>query len=232
MKNREFSERITLYFAGRMNAEECAEFEAYASAHRELERELDELRPAFEALDREFEAASQTDFELSPARCAELRRSTDVNVLSFPAESGRPVAETGKTARRAIGRVSAWTAVAATLIMGIYLSQDAARPQAIDGTPASQHIAADVEPLDATPDQPLESTYVYSPGYGLDKPDPWRFRAPRQSLALAQTAPEAQEVVKLLDLFSPEPQWDSADYGLDGRRPYYRFSSRPIWGAI
>ena len=232
MKNHEFSERIPLYFSGRMNAEERAEFEAYSSAHGELERELDELRPAFEALNREFEAASQTGFELSPARYAELRRATDVNVLSFPAESDRPVAETGKAARRAIGRVSAWTAVAATLIMGIYLSQDATRPRAIDGTPPAQHIASDIEPLDAAPDQPSEPAYVYSPGYGLDKPDPWRFRAPRQSLALAQTEPEAQEVVELLDLFSPEPPWDSPYSGLDGRRPYYRFPSRPVWGAI
>ena len=94
MKNREFSERIPLYFAGRMNAEERAEFEAYASAHGELERELDELWPAFEALNREFEAASQTGFELSPASYAELRRATGVNVLSFPSESDRPCPET------------------------------------------------------------------------------------------------------------------------------------------
>ncbi len=237
MSYQELSRKIPLYLAGAMNAEERAELEAFAGEHVEFQKEIDELLPAFEALNRDFEAASQTTFQLSAARRAELRRATRVNVLCFPAKGGRPGAETGAAIRRAAGRVSGWTALAAALIMGVYLGLDATRPRTIDGTPPSQLIAADLEPLDAGPAQLPASTYVYRPGNGLGEahmlnPDIWSLPERRQPLELAQAASDGRQVFDLLEMFNPEPQWDPAYYGLDGPRTHYRFPSLRNRGAI
>ncbi|MDK1021510.1 MAG: hypothetical protein QGD90_07725 [Candidatus Hydrogenedentes bacterium] len=228
----ELSKKIPLYLAGRMNAEERAELEALAGENAKFQNEIDELLPTFEALTRDFEAASQTTFQLSAARRAELRRATHVNVLRFPAKGGRPGAETGAAIRRAAGRVLGWTAVASALIIGIYSSLDSTRPRSIDGTLPLQHIATEIDPLELSQEQFRVSNYVYPPGYGLDKPDIWSLPERGQPIEFAQAALDGRQVFDLLEMFNPDPQWDPAYYGLDGPRPYYRFPSLRVRGAI
>ena len=237
MSHQELSRKIPLYLAGALNAEERAELEAFAGEHVEFQEEIDELRPTFEALDRDFEAASRTTFKLSHARRAELRRATHANVHRFPAKSGQSGAKTGIGILRATGRVSRWAALAAALLMGTYLGLEAAQLRTTEWTPPPQLIAADMGAVETAPEQLPTSTYAYRPGYGLrkpstDNPDIWSLPVDGQTLELAQAAPAGTQAFDLLEMFSPEPQWDPAYYGLDGPRTHYRFPSLRVRGAI
>ncbi len=221
----QFLERIPVYLAGRMDPKDHAEFEAFARAHPRLRREVDDLRPSFEWLDREFEETANTQFRLSPARRAELLRASRSNVIAFRGNGGTGEQDGRIEAGRIRRFVSRWAAVAAVLAVISYLGsavgRDATQEQIVPDRIAA--VSSAVE----TAAQPAGRVYVYPPAYGLNRDEPWR-------LARRHAEPDADQA-SMIDQRDQFPEWQPASravYGLDGPRPYYEFSIAPGLGAI
>ena len=230
MKYEEYSEMIPLYLAGRMDPGEQAEFEALASAHVELRMEVDELRPVFEALNRDFIAANETQFALSPARRAELRRETDANVIRFPGSRDTGGAKSGTRSRLPLRPAYRWAGIAAAvLFITLFGLQDAQQRPDIGELPL-QTASLD-PPQSATADAP-QRVYVYPPGYGLDRPDPWRLRGRKQTAELTYARISQPVGDEGFDHFMPMDDSRPNLLGLDGPRPYYGISTLRGPGAI
>ena len=224
-KYHRFLEKIPDYLAGRMDPKDQAEFEAFAHACPRFQKEIDDLRPAFKWLDREFEAAGNTEFRLSHARRADLWRASRSNVVAFPGGdfSG------GQDRRIGAGRIRRqlrkWVAVAAVLAVGAFFSFSAVRDVSQEQIVPDQ-IAA-VSPVVQIAAQPAGHVYVYPPAYGLDRPEAWRLANRRAGPNVVPASAIDQGIQ-----FSEWRPASPAVYGLDGPRPYYEFSTAAGMGAI
>lgn len=214
----EYLGKVPAYLAGRMTPEEREDFENFATQHPELQREIDDLRPAVGWLASEFESAGRTHFRLSPSRRASMRRETDVNIVSFPQMPARAVAKTG-TMRRISGSI----AVAASLLVALYVGLDFNGKA--DPLKAPAQMAAETQIRGPVDESPVR-VYVYPPGYGLDKPEPWRMAG---SIGFASERIHDDSPSK--HFWAPTP-WQPSFMGLDGPRPYYGFSTLRGPGAI
>ena len=224
-KYHRFLEKIPDYLAGQMDPKGHAEFEAFVQAHPRFQKEVDELRPAFEWLDREFEAAGKTEFRLSPARRAELRRASRFNVIAFPGNGGAGDQDRRIEAGRIRRYVSRWAAVAAVLVVVSYLGSAVGR-DATQEPVVPDRVAVGSHGVQ-TAAQPPGGVYVYPPAYGLDGSEPWRLANRRAEPKVVPASVIARPV--------QFPEWQLASpaaYGLDGPRPYYEFSSPPVMGVI
>lgn len=204
-----------------MDSSACAEFDAFARAHPDFQKEVDDVRPAFEWLDREFDVAGDTKFRLSPTRRAELRRASRSNVVPFPSDGGRGEQHRRSEAGDLRRKLSKWAAVAAVLVAGSYLGLAAGR----DAT--KERISLDRLASVPPAAQPAGRFYVYPPAYGLDRSEPWRLRTRR-----AEAHGDPASAIDPAAQFSEWPDAQSAVYGLDGPQPYYEFSTAAGMGAI
>ncbi len=208
-----------------MDPKDHAEFEAFARTEPRLQREVDEIRSSFEWLGREFEAAGDTEFRLSPARRAELLRASRSNVIAFRGNGGAGEHDRRIEAGRIRRFVSRWAAVAAVLAVVSYLGSAVGR-DATQERIVPDRIAA-VSSAVETAAQPAGRVYVYPPAYGLNRDEPWR-------LASRHAEPNVIQA-SMIDPRDQFPEWQPAFravYGLDGPRPYYEFSIAPGLGAI
>lgn len=205
-----------------MDPSDHAEFEVFARAHPRFQDEVDDLRPAFEWLDHEFEAAGNTEFRLSPARRAELRRTLRFNVVAFRENGGRGERHVRIEAGGVRRKLSRWAAVAAVLAAGSYLGVAAVR-DARQERIAPDRIAA-VSPVAQVSAQPAGRVYEYPPAYGLNRSEPWRLA----NHSVEHNVIEASAMAR----WDRIPEWQPAAYGLDGPRPYYELSITPGMGAI
>lgn len=227
---KKFLGEIPAYIAGQLDPCDREAFEAFSASHPDLQRELEDTRSAFEWLSAEFVVAGKTDFRLSPARRAALRRETDANVIAFPEirDAGHKAARNARS--RSIRRVSGWLAVAASLLFVSFITLQSG---------SEQEPKAD-EPIQVAsqPEQTvLESTgvYEYIPAYGLDRPHPWRIRSAEQNrqapTGYASLNGQTQKGVEQAEGWNYSA-WQSESFGIDGPRPFYTFSTASGPGAI
>lgn len=230
MNYEEHLDRIPLYLSGRMGPDERAAFEALAGANAELRREIEDLRPVFGALNREFSAANETQFSLSAARRAELRRDTSANVVSFPASQEMGGVDSGMRRRLVYRRVSVWAGIAAAVLLVAFfgLEETWQAPVVRD---LSTQAASNGQLPEATVEQP-QGGYVYRPGYGLDVSEGWRARGGRQTVEVAYASLAWPASVEGLGLLRYTNEWRPAYLGLDGPRPQHESLTLRGPGAI
>lgn len=214
-KYQEYVGKIPAYLADQMAVEERRDFEAFADTHPELQRELQELSETFGWLRSEMQEAGRTDFRLSPARRATVRRETDANVISFP---GTPVPATTRSVRRRW--LSATLAAAASLLLILNIGQDVTRELDVVSDPGQLATESAAEETSAL------RLYEYPQGYGLDRPEPWRVAGGVQVASLGSAYVGAEIS------YQPRESWHPSLLGMDGPRPYYSFSPLRGPGAI
>lgn len=227
MKYEEDFERIALYLSGRMEPDEQAAFESRVNASTDLQREIEDLRPVFGAINAEFSAARQTRFALSAARRAELRRDSSANVISFP--GGREVGSRGRK-RLAFGHASAWVGIAAAVLLIAFIGLEDSWQASVVGD-LSSHASSAGPSSDAKLGQ-QEGVYVYHPGYGLDVTDAWPAQVGRESVEVDWVSSDRPVSLEGLGLFRHMDEWRPAYLGLEGSRRYHDALTLRSPGAI